>query len=144
MKNKGCLAGCLLAPFRLMWFVVQFLWYGVQWCFQNGIKGFVVFGVGVLILAMIFGGTRAGCSRGSHNADVTAPTSGLQLPSKTDAPYYVQESNGVSYFMQKYHWQDTSLLIIENYWQLQGGKWTFHDNQALALSGKDNPAVVTR
>jgi hypothetical protein len=46
-----------------------------------------------------------------------------------------------TYFMEKYHWQG-SILIIENYWELKNGAWVNSGGRAMTLSGKLK--VVTR
>jgi hypothetical protein len=127
------MSGCLLAPFKLIAFIWHSFWKGVFWCFENGLKGFVVVGIAVIIFGIILGK-----SCGGSGPSVTVITTGIDLPNKISAPYYV-EVNGDGYYTQSYHWQG-SLLILDNYWYLKDGKWI--SGPAYAISGKIK--VVTR
>jgi len=128
--------GCLLAPLRIIVALPVLLIEGAKWCLKNGMKGFIAFGVFMLIIAVILGKTCGGSA--PDKADI--PTGGDNMPTKIEAPYYVT-TGSEQYFVEKYHWQG-SLLLIQNYWELKGGDWVNSGDKARALSNK--PKVVKR
>lgn len=125
--------GCLLFPFKVLVAIPQFLINGGKWCLENGIKGFIVFGVFVLIIAAIFG-KMTSCGQKSPPAEISQPNTTTNMPSITQAPFYVQTDDKL-YYVEKYHWQTGSLLIIQDYWFVKGDHWVNVD-KALAVSGK--------
>jgi hypothetical protein len=122
------LKGCLLAPFRLVAVLFRAIKEGIVWCFENGIKGFVVAGAVIILIGLILGRTCGANSTPLSNIAIT----GDDIPTKTEAPYLVLIASGPDYFTQKYHWQG-NLLIMENYWYLKDGKWI--NGTADAISG---------
>ncbi len=124
--------GCLLAPFRILAAIPVILVEGFKWCRENGTKGFIVAGVFVLILAAVFGRLSSCGQKAPDLSDLATAT--INMPSKTDAPYYAITSDKI-YYMAKYHWQTPSLLIIEHYWQVKGDRWIEYD-KALSLANK--------
>ena len=126
--------GCLLAPFKLFGIIFRVIGAGIVWCWDSGIKGFVVAGAVILLFGLLLGQ----CNNPKSNGTVI--TTGVNLPTKVEAPYYVT-ADAKTYFMEKYHWQG-SILIIENYWELKNGAWVNSGGRAMTLSGKLK--VVTR
>ena len=129
--------GCLLAPFTFLAFLWHSLWKGVFWCFENGMKGFIAGGVVVIIIGVILGQSCNGGGAKGKISDIT--TTGIGIPTKIEAPYYISVTNGDDFYTQSYHWQG-NLLILENYWYLKDGKWL--KGPADAISGTIK--VVTR
>ena len=105
--------GCLLAPFKLFGIIFRAIGAGIVWCWDSGIKGFVVAGAVILLIGLLLGQCNNPKSTG------TVITTGVNLPTKVAAPYYVT-ADAKTYFMEKYHWQG-SILIIENYWESENG-----------------------
>jgi len=127
--------GCLLAPFKLVGIIFRLFKFGIVWCLENGIKGFVAAGVFILIIGLVLGQ----CNRGGNTA-MDMPKTGINIPTKVEAPYSVT-SGTEAYFTEKCHWQG-SILIIENYWYLKDGVWVSSEGRARTLS--DKPKVVKR
>lgn len=124
------LRGCLLLPFKLIPWLIRQIINGVKWCINAGTKGWIILGVvGFIVLIMLLGQ----CSYCMNPAPPTLPTKTIDEPTKIEAPYYLAVGKDM-YYMEKFHWQG-SVLIIENYWKLEGNKWISSEGRAKALSG---------
>lgn len=125
------LRGCLIAPFKIIPFIIRGLINGVKWCINAGVKGWIILGVVGFILLL---GTLGQCSYCMNPGVEIPPSQAVGVPSKAEAPYYAKIGNEI-YYTEKYHWQG-SVLIIENYWKLEKGEWVNSEGRAKAITGK--------
>ena len=119
------MAGCLLAPFKVMGFIFKAIWAGVLWCFHSGIKGFVVGAFCLLVIAFILGSFQHSVPAETSTTQVTLPSE----PTKQQAPYIVQTDTRY-FFVQSYE-QVTDGYLLVNVWAFEGKKWIKYDTLRL-------------
>jgi hypothetical protein len=92
-----------------------------RWCFTNGLKGFIVLGIVLVLVIVGVVAVNSSCNKPEPKQTKIEQLQAVGLPDKTKAPYMVKTISRV-YYAKEAKKKD-GVVTMTGYWEFINGKW---------------------